>query len=83
MTDKPKLELVDSPTDSVFDDIEALRKTATIKVTRRVVRSTWRSASPRATSISGATRTRRCRWMRRCWWALKDQTISISSCPSC
>ena len=37
MTEKPKLELVDTPTDSVFDDIEALRKTATIKVTRRVV----------------------------------------------
>jgi len=37
MTEKPKLELVDTPTDSVFDDIEAVRKTATIKVTRRVV----------------------------------------------
>ena len=32
MTEKAKLELVDSPPDSVFDDIEALRKTATIKV---------------------------------------------------
>ena len=37
MTEKAKLELVDSPPDSVFDDIEALRKTATIKVSRRVV----------------------------------------------
>ena len=37
MIEKPKLELVDTPTDSVFDDIEALRKTATIKVSRRVV----------------------------------------------
>ena len=38
MTEKPKLELVDSPPpDSVFDDIETLRKTATLKVSRRVV----------------------------------------------
>jgi hypothetical protein len=35
MTEKAKLELVDSPSDSVFDDIEALRKTATIKVSRQ------------------------------------------------
>jgi hypothetical protein len=35
--EKPKLELVDNPPDSVFDDIEALRKTATLKVSRRVV----------------------------------------------
>ena len=38
MTEKAKLELVeDSAPDSVFDDLETLRKTATIKVTRRVV----------------------------------------------
>jgi hypothetical protein len=34
---KPKLELIDSPAESVFDDIETLRKTATLKVSRRVV----------------------------------------------
>jgi hypothetical protein len=40
MTDKPekaKLELVDSMPDSIFDDIETLRRTATIKVSRRAV----------------------------------------------
>lgn len=37
MTEKPKLELVDTAPDSVFDDIEALRKIATLKVSRRVV----------------------------------------------
>ena len=36
-TEKPKLELVDNAPDSMFDDLEALRKTATIKVSRRVV----------------------------------------------
>ena len=37
MIEKPKLELVDSAPDSIFDDIEGLRKTATIKVSRRLV----------------------------------------------
>src|SRR5262245_4277359 len=32
-----KLELVDTAPDSVFDDLDTLRKTATIKVSRRVV----------------------------------------------
>src|SRR5262249_1423459 len=41
MTDEPKkpdIKLVDSPApEDVFNDIEALRKTATLKVSRRVV----------------------------------------------
>jgi hypothetical protein len=37
MTEKPKLELVDTAPDNIFDDIETLRKTATLKVSRRVV----------------------------------------------
>jgi hypothetical protein len=39
MTDKQpeKLELVDNAPEDVFDDIEALRKTATLKVSRRIV----------------------------------------------
>ena len=35
--EKPKLELVDSAPDSMFDDLETLRKTATLKVSRRLV----------------------------------------------
>jgi hypothetical protein len=35
--EKAKLELVDSTPESIFDDIEGLRKTATIKVSRRLV----------------------------------------------
>jgi hypothetical protein len=37
MTEEPKLKLVDTAPDSVFDDVETLRKTATLKVSRRVV----------------------------------------------
>jgi hypothetical protein len=40
MTDevkKPEIKLVETAPDSVFDDIETLRKTATLKVSRRVV----------------------------------------------
>jgi hypothetical protein len=46
-TEKPKLELVDSPPDSVFDDIETLRKTATLKVSRRVVTINVAVAKPK------------------------------------
>src|SRR6516164_4662500 len=34
---KPDIRLVESSPESVFDDIEALRKVATLKVSRRVV----------------------------------------------
>jgi hypothetical protein len=34
---EPKLELVDTAPEDIFNDIETLRKTATLKVTRRVV----------------------------------------------
>src|SRR5262249_1915726 len=35
---KPEIKLVDAaPPESVFDDLETLRKTATLKVSRRVV----------------------------------------------
>ena len=34
---KPDIKLVETAPESVFDDIEALRKTATLKVSRRVV----------------------------------------------
>jgi len=40
MTDevkKPEIKLVETAPESIFDDIEALRKTATLKVSRRVV----------------------------------------------
>jgi hypothetical protein len=37
MVEKPKLELFDSAPGSVFDDIDALRKTATLKVRTRIV----------------------------------------------
>ena len=34
---KPDIKLVETAPESVFDDIETLRKTATLKVSRRVV----------------------------------------------
>ena len=34
---KPEIKLVETAPESVFDDIEGLRKTATLEVTRRVV----------------------------------------------
>jgi len=37
MPEKPEIKLVESAPDNVFDDLETLRKTATLKVTRRVV----------------------------------------------
>ena len=37
MAEKPDIKLVETEPTSVFDDIEALRKIATLKVSRRVV----------------------------------------------
>jgi hypothetical protein len=37
MTEDVKIKLVETAPESVFDDLETLRKTATLKVTRRVV----------------------------------------------
>ena len=62
MTEKPKLELVDTAPEFVFDDIEALRKTATIKVSRKLVPINVAVSKPKKMSISDATRTRHWRW---------------------
>ena len=58
MTEKPKLELVDTAPDSVFDDIEALRKIATLKVSRRVVAINVAVGKPRNNVYFRVTRTR-------------------------
>ena len=48
MTEKAKLELVeDSAPGSIFDDLETLRKTATLKVSRRVVQVNMTVGKPK------------------------------------
>jgi hypothetical protein len=47
LNEKPRLELVDTPPESVFDDIEALRKTAAITVTRQPVQVNVMVGKPR------------------------------------
>ena len=48
-TEKPKLELVETPpADSIFNDVEALRRTTDLKVNRRVVQVNVAIGKPRS-----------------------------------
>ena len=82
--EKPKLELVETPPpDSIFDDIDALRRTTDLKVVSpRCRRSTCRSVSRRTTSIFAAILTRAFDSMRGIVRPGTAPTISITSLPS-
>jgi hypothetical protein len=64
---KPDIKLVEPPVpESVFDDVEALRKVATLKVSRRVVPVNVAVRSRQIVFTSVSTMIRRWRSMLRC-----------------
>jgi hypothetical protein len=46
MTDEAKLRVVNTAPEDVFNDIESLRKNATLKVSRRVVQTNVKVGKP-------------------------------------